>query len=82
MDEGVAEYIEALSPQQRPLFDRLHAIVLDGHPEAEVALAYGMPAYRAWAAAGSTSACGRTGSPSTGGGGIGTVGSRPRTPGS
>ena len=46
MDEGVAEYIEALSPQQRPLFDRLHAIVLDEHPEAEVALAYGMPAYR------------------------------------
>ena len=46
MDEGVAEYIEALPPQQRPLFDRLHAIVLDEHPEAEVALAYGMPAYR------------------------------------
>ena len=46
MDAGVAEYIEALSPQQRPLFDRLHAMVLDGHPEAEVALAYGMPAYR------------------------------------
>ncbi len=46
MDEGVAAYIEALPPQQRPLFDRLHAVVLDEHPEAEVALAYGMPAYR------------------------------------
>jgi hypothetical protein len=46
MDKGVAEYIGALSPQQRPLFDRLHAIVLDEHPEADVVLAYGMPAYR------------------------------------
>jgi len=32
MDAGVAESIEALSPQQRPLFERLHAIVLDEHP--------------------------------------------------
>ena len=46
MDEGVADYMEALSPQQRPLFDRLHAIVLEEHPEAQVALGYGMPAYR------------------------------------
>ena len=51
MDEGVAAYIEALPPQQRPLFDRLHAIVLDEHPDAEVALAYGMPAYRVGTAA-------------------------------
>ena len=30
----------------RPLFDRVHGLVLECHPEAEVALAYGMPAYR------------------------------------
>ena len=45
MDGAVADYIEALSPLQRPLFDRLHAIVLAEHPDAEVLLSYGMPAY-------------------------------------
>jgi uncharacterized protein YdhG (YjbR/CyaY superfamily) len=46
IDEGVAAYIEAIDPSRRPLFDRLHAIVLAEHPDAEVALSYGMPAYR------------------------------------
>ena len=45
-DEGVGAYIEAISPEQRPLFDRLHGIMLGEHPDAEVALSYGMPAYR------------------------------------
>ena len=46
MDEDVATYIEAIGPERRPLFDRLHAIVLSEHPDAEVMLSYGMPAYR------------------------------------
>jgi uncharacterized protein YdhG (YjbR/CyaY superfamily) len=46
MDEDVAAYIDAIAPAQRPLFDRLHRIVLAEHPDAEVALSYGMPAYR------------------------------------
>lgn len=46
MDEGVRCYIDAIAPEQRPLFDRLHGIILAEHPEAEVALSYGMPAYR------------------------------------
>lgn len=46
MDTDVLAYMEAIDPQQRPLFDRLHRIVLELHPEAEVAIAYGMPAYR------------------------------------
>ena len=46
MDEGVQEYIEALDPARRSLFGRLHALVLETHPEAEVGLAYNMPAYR------------------------------------
>ena len=45
-DEGVRAYIEAISPERRPLFDRLHRIVLREHPDAEVTLSYGMPAYR------------------------------------
>jgi hypothetical protein len=44
--EGFADYIAAIGPERRPLFDRLHAIVLAEHPDAEVALGYGMPAYR------------------------------------
>ena len=51
MDEAVGAYIAALTPAQRPLFDRLHAIVLAEHPDAEVALSYGMPAYRVGGAA-------------------------------
>jgi uncharacterized protein YdhG (YjbR/CyaY superfamily) len=46
MDPGVEAYIEQIPPAQRPLFDRLHAIILAAHPDAEVALAYDMPAYR------------------------------------
>jgi hypothetical protein len=42
----VQAYIEAIDPAQRPLFDRVDAIVRRLHPEAQVALAYGMPAYR------------------------------------
>ena len=46
MEPDVEAYIEAIDPTRRPLFDRLHAIVLAEHPEVEVALSYGMPAYR------------------------------------
>ena len=46
MDAGVRDYIDAIGPEQRPLFDRLHRIVLAVHPKADVALSYGMPAYR------------------------------------
>ena len=45
-DEAVRGYIEAIAPEKRPLFDRLHGIILDQHPDAEVVLSYGMPAYR------------------------------------
>jgi hypothetical protein len=45
-DDDVLTYVSAIAPEHRPLFDRLHAIILAAHPDAEVALAYGMPAYR------------------------------------
>jgi hypothetical protein len=47
VDEGVRGYINAIAAEQRPLFDRLQEIVLAEHPDAEVALSYGMPACRA-----------------------------------
>src|SRR5690348_6092951 len=46
MDDAVRAYIEAIDPEHRPLFDRLHRLVLETHPEAAVVLAYGMPTYR------------------------------------
>ncbi len=46
MDMGVQEYVDALDPGRRALFDRLHRIVMAARPDAEVALSYGMPAYR------------------------------------
>jgi hypothetical protein len=46
VNDEVRRYLEQIPPAQRPLFDRLHSILLAAHPDAEVALAYGMPAYR------------------------------------
>ena len=36
MDDAVRAYIDAIAPQHRPLFDRLHRLVLEAHPEAAV----------------------------------------------
>jgi uncharacterized protein YdhG (YjbR/CyaY superfamily) len=44
-DPGVAAYIDGVGAAQRPLFDRLQAIVLSEHPDAEVTLSYRMPTY-------------------------------------
>ena len=47
MDDAVREYIEAIAPEHRPLFDRLHRLVLEARPDAAVVLSYGMPTYKA-----------------------------------
>jgi uncharacterized protein YdhG (YjbR/CyaY superfamily) len=47
LDDGVREYIDQLDPGQRPLFDRMHALILAACPEAVVGLSYKMPTYRA-----------------------------------
>jgi uncharacterized protein YdhG (YjbR/CyaY superfamily) len=46
MDDAVRAYIDAIPPEHRPLFERLHRLVLEAHPEATVALSYQMPTYR------------------------------------
>jgi len=46
MDRAVREYIDAIAPEFRPLFDRLHGLVLRVRPDAELLLSYGMPCYR------------------------------------
>jgi len=42
----VRSYIDAIPPQHRPLFDRLHRLVLESHPGATVVLSYKMPTYK------------------------------------
>ena len=46
MDDAVREYIDAIAPEHRPLFDRIHRLVLETHPDATLVLSYGMPLYR------------------------------------
>ncbi|MBO0690148.1 MAG: DUF1801 domain-containing protein [Candidatus Dormibacteraeota bacterium] len=46
MDDGVRQYVEAIDPARRQLFDRLHGLVLEAYPDASVGLSYGMPTYR------------------------------------
>ena len=43
----VQAYLDAIPPGHRPLFGRLHRLILTAHPRAEVTLSYKMPAYRA-----------------------------------
>ncbi|MDP4505731.1 iron chaperone [Nonomuraea turcica] len=46
MGDAVQDYIEAIDPAYRPLFDRLHHLILDVHPDAVVVLSYEMPTYK------------------------------------
>lgn len=46
MDEAVQRYIDAIAPEYRPLFDRLHRLILAAYPGAVVVLSYQIPAYK------------------------------------
>jgi uncharacterized protein YdhG (YjbR/CyaY superfamily) len=46
MDDAVRDYIDAIAPEHRPLFDRLHRLVLEAHPDAAVVFSYQMPTYK------------------------------------
>jgi len=46
MDNAVRSYIDAISPEHRPLFDRLHRLILEVRPDATVVLSYEMPTYK------------------------------------
>jgi hypothetical protein len=47
MDDTVRDYIDAIPSVHRPLFDRLHRLVLEAAPAAAVVLSYGIPTYKA-----------------------------------
>jgi uncharacterized protein YdhG (YjbR/CyaY superfamily) len=46
MDAAVREYIDAVPPEHRPLFDRVHRLILAAHPDAAVVMSYQMPTYK------------------------------------
>ena len=45
-DQAVQEYIDAIIPEHRPLFDRLHRLILEAQPGATVVLSYQIPTYK------------------------------------
>lgn len=45
MEPDVRAYVDAIAPDTRPLFDRVHRLLLEAHPSAQVAIAYKMPTY-------------------------------------
>jgi hypothetical protein len=45
--EAVRDYIDAIPAGTRPLFDRLHALILRAQPGVTVGLSYKMPTYTA-----------------------------------
>ena len=46
LDEAVRTYIDSIPAQHRPLFDRLHGLIMTEHPEAVVVMSYQIPAYK------------------------------------
>jgi uncharacterized protein YdhG (YjbR/CyaY superfamily) len=46
VDEAVRDYIDAIPSGHRPLFDRLHRLILAAYPDAAVVLSYKMPTYK------------------------------------
>lgn len=39
-------YIDGIAAEHRPLFDRVHRLILDAHPGAAVVLSYQVPTYK------------------------------------
>ena len=46
MDDTVQAYIDGIGPEQRPLFDRIHRLILDAYPTVDIVLSYKMPTYK------------------------------------
>lgn len=46
-DPAAAAYIDAIPPQHRALFGRIHRLILETCPGATVVLSYNMPTYQA-----------------------------------
>ncbi len=46
MHQEVVDYIAAIAPEHRALFDRVHRLILEACPEVEVVISYKMPTYQ------------------------------------
>jgi hypothetical protein len=46
VDEAVRDYIDAIAPERRPLFDRIDRLIHDAYPDAVILLSYQMPTYQ------------------------------------
>jgi uncharacterized protein YdhG (YjbR/CyaY superfamily) len=46
VDQAVRDYIDGIPAEHRPLFDRLHRLILDVHPDAQLVMSYQMPTYK------------------------------------
>ena len=46
MDDTVQAYIDDIGPDQRPLFHRIHRLILDAYPTVDIVLSYKMPTYK------------------------------------
>ena len=45
MRADAVAYIEAIDNAQRPLFDRVHRLIMEVQPDADVVISYKMPTY-------------------------------------
>jgi hypothetical protein len=45
VDDAVQAYLDVISDRTRPLFDRIHGLILGAHPDAEIRITYDMPTY-------------------------------------
>jgi uncharacterized protein YdhG (YjbR/CyaY superfamily) len=45
VSDDVQAYVEGIPTEHRPLFDRVHGLILAVRPEASVRISYGMPTY-------------------------------------
>ena len=43
MDEAVQRYLDAIPPEQKPLFERLQSLILQLYPDAEIVISYQIP---------------------------------------
>jgi hypothetical protein len=46
MDAATKAYIDDIGPENRPLFDRVHGLIVGAFPDVEVGISYQMPVYR------------------------------------
>ena len=46
MEDAVRDYVDAIPSEHRPLFDRLHRLILEVHPDASVVISYQIPTYK------------------------------------